>query len=114
MVANDSFELTEFVVAGVEHHDFGAKKGVKRRPATDIPYGSVVKMVREPNNDYDKCAIMLVAHNNSMIGYVPATLARWMSKIMDNGFTLFARVDHVDMHEHKVVVTVTMGTTRQS
>lgn len=48
---------------------------------------------REPNNEYDRCAIAVLAHTENStfkIGYVPKNIAIWLAPRMDNGLLVRA------------------------
>lgn len=103
-----SFELLTITVAGVEHHEWGVKRMASRRKPEELPYGTTLSMVREPQNPYSKNAIRLHTAAGNMVGFVPEVVAAWMHRLIDHGYELSAKVEAVDLRDHKIVVTVMM------
>lgn len=84
--------LLDIVVAGTTHCE-------------DIEYvypylekGTVLKMQRKPNNQYDKNAIALY-FDDTRIGYVPRELNLIISRLMDAGKAFFCRIENVELVE---------------
>lgn len=114
MERKTNFALIGVSAAGVVHGDWGIKRDVRsRRPETELAHGTVLTMTREPNNEYDKKAIMLSA-NGGKLGYIPSTIAAWMSNLIDNGYEMYATVEAVDIRNHQVLITVMMGKQEQA
>lgn len=58
----------------------------------NIIEGLEVHFFREPNNQYDKNAIVIKDEKNNKIGYVPKVKNDIISKLMDAGKIIFGRV----------------------
>lgn len=68
--------LWSFAVRGISHHK-GAARG-------DFAPGSLVRLVREPDNSHDPNAIAVYASEaHNLAGYVPRGYAKRLSKILD-------------------------------
>lgn len=78
------FGLFTFLLAGTTHHAAAVKAG-------RFTPGAEVELVREPDNPHDKNAVAVRAiPGRAMAGYVPATQARRLAKLMDSGVALVA------------------------
>lgn len=76
--------LWSFAVRGVSHHKSAAMRG-------DFTPGTLVRLVREPDNPHDSNAIAVYASNASNpAGYVPRGYAKRLSKILDAGADMLA------------------------
>jgi hypothetical protein len=62
-------------LAGVSNYQPAIRKFLRYHP---------IKMIREPENPYDKNAIM-VTGNGNLMGYIPAKIAKDMAPMMDAG-----------------------------
>lgn len=51
-----------------------------------------LELFREPDNAYDKYAILVKTLNGEKLGYIPRTDNRIFSRLMDAGKMLFARI----------------------
>lgn len=84
--------LLDIVVAGTTHieniHSLKSK----------ITPGTLLRMIRKPNNEYDEQAIAIYFENNH-IGYVPKDLNLIISRLMDAGKEFYAKV--TDLSEKK-------------
>lgn len=83
-------DLVSFVIAGVRHHV--PERAVAMMRA--LPTGTVLELVREPGNAADSNAVA-VHYRGRRLGYVPATTARTVARVMDWGTELHAVVDNV-------------------
>lgn len=58
--------------------------------------GELLSMVREPQNEYDPCAIAL-HYNNKKIGFIPAEQNELLSRLMDADVVeLIAEITHIE------------------
>ena len=65
-------------IVGIQHH-LGARDKLRETPA-----GAPVTLVREPENPYDRNAILCVIDGMSC-GYIPAPQAKRLAEDMDAG-----------------------------
>jgi len=57
--------------------------------------GSMLELVREPDNKYDECAIAL-HYNNQKIGYIPSESNEVLSRLLDSkAVELVAEITHL-------------------
>ena len=61
----------------------------------DIQMGSRITFMREPENQYDKKAIMALDGQDRKLGYIPRSENEILSALMDAGKTLYGIVSHV-------------------
>lgn len=79
----------EFVVAGTK---FSLRdRGLTIDDLKALTKEATMHLDREPNNEYDKNAI-IVSHENKHFGYVPATLAKHFAPMIDNGAEFYLKV----------------------
>jgi len=83
-------QLVNFYVAGMKYH-----KGIME--INDVYEGEEVELVLEPNNKYDEFAVVITWESH-MMGYVPKTISRTISTLIQNGIKLEASVSSVDVH----------------
>ena len=60
-----------------------------------LKQGTILRMVRKPNNKYDELAIALY-YDDTQIGWVPRSLNQIISRLMDAGKEFFCRVERVE------------------
>ena len=53
----------------------------------------LLMLKREPNNEYDNNAILILTEEGQKLGYVPQDKNEVLSKLMDAGKLLFGRLD---------------------
>ena len=53
----------------------------------------LLMLKREPNNEYDNYAILILTEEGQKLGYVPQDKNEVLSKLMDAGKLLFGRLD---------------------
>jgi len=53
----------------------------------------ILMLKREPNNEYDSNAIIILTEEGQKLGYVPQEKNEVLSKLMDAGKLLFGRLD---------------------
>jgi hypothetical protein len=58
-----------------------------------IEPGTVLGFIREPDNQHDKLAVMILNHNNEKIGYIPKEKNEVLARLMDGGKLLFGKVE---------------------
>ena len=61
----------------------------------DLRQGSRITFMREPENKYDKKAIMALDEKGRKLGYIPRTENEILSALMDAGKTLYGIVCHI-------------------
>lgn len=76
--------LTEMQVAGTTHVE-----NIKELEPSLIE-GTRVSFFREPDNKYDKRAIVIKDNDGNRIGYVPKTQNDMISRLMDAGKLIYA------------------------
>lgn len=79
--------LIHTTVAGLRFHEF-------ELAAFPLDLGQRLRVVREPENPYDKRAIALYA-GDRRIGYVPRRLNKMPARLLDAGWPLIARIEHL-------------------
>ena len=76
--------LWSFAVRGMSHYEGAAMRG-------DFTPGSLVQLVREPDNSHDPNAIAVyTAGARTLAGYVPRGYARRLAKVLDAGADMVA------------------------
>jgi hypothetical protein len=83
--------LVECQIAGTSHRD------VKAIEPTLTP-GTLLVLLREPQNAHDPLAIMILDENGHHIGYVPRLKNEALARLMDAGKVLFARLESKRWH----------------
>ncbi len=78
--------LVECAIAGT---GFRQLKEVK--PLLSL--GSLLPLKREPANDHDPLAIMILNESGNHLGYVPRTKNEALARLMDAGKLLFGRLE---------------------
>ena len=68
------------------------------RKMAHVDPGTLLTMVREPDNPVDPKAILIMTTEGQKIGYVPRAENSTMAVMMDVGHTLFARVMEIEEH----------------
>ena len=58
----------------------------------DLSVGAILKLQREPHNEYDPSAIAIYNANNYHFGYVPKTKNEVLAKLLDAGKNLSAKL----------------------
>ncbi|SJZ72389.1 single-stranded-DNA-specific exonuclease RecJ [Selenihalanaerobacter shriftii] len=61
----------------------------------DLESGDELKLVREPNNEYDESAIKVETISDQQIGYLNANLAQYLAPYLDVGFDYKATVSEI-------------------
>ena len=90
-------------------HCAGANYGAWKDQLDDLAFGTVLRAVREPSNEYDRNAIRLDAPDGSKVGYVPAVQAVWLCRMMDlGGYELLAEVVTVESYRSMVAISICM------
>lgn len=74
-------------VAGLRFHQF-------ELAAFPLDLGQRLRVIREPDNPYDARAIALYA-GDRRIGYVPRRLNKMPARLLDAGWPLIARIEHL-------------------
>ena len=74
--------FTNFCIAGFTYYD-----GVLA--FNQLKIGQEVKLVAEPNNKFDKNAVAIFIDNN-MLGYIPRSCNREVSKVLNAGYNIFS------------------------
>ena len=59
---------------------------------TDLVIGKKLNFFREPNNQYDKKAIVVKDDNGNKIGYIPRAKNEILSRLMDAGKLLYGSI----------------------
>ncbi len=83
-VPTDKHWIADVSIAGLQHY-----RG--NDLAELIQIGDALKLQQQPDNAYDNHAIIVLWHNNK-IGYIPAALARDISRKMEAGVRISASI----------------------
>ncbi len=58
-----------------------------------LPIGSLLPLKREPANEHDPLAIMILNESGNHLGYVPRAKNEALARLMDAGKLLFGRLE---------------------
>lgn len=94
------FDWLETMVAGPRHH-------VKRADLELVKLGDTLDLVCEPTNPVDPNAVR-VEHGGAKLGYISATQALMIGRMLRAGYDMVGRVDYVDASKFEVVMTLTL------
>ena len=86
--------LQECHVAGTMHVDDILIK------TQSLNVGSVLRLKREPKNEYDGLAISVETAEGVHIGYVPKRYNQAYARLMDAGKLLVAKLSHKELEDH--------------
>lgn len=81
--------LTEVYITGLQY-----VRGIKRL-AQQLSIDDEVKLVREPDNEYDDLAIMIKNQDGAKLGYVPRVKNEIISHLLDAGKLIVGRVKSI-------------------
>lgn len=93
--------LTEVHIAGVHFHHFKGRLG-------DLKYGTVLRLVAEPENPHDPNAIRIETDDNGMpckVGYIPRHTPG-VAPLLKLGYPMVAIVDAVDAKANMAIVEI--------
>lgn len=65
--------------------------------AQNLAIGDKLSLLREPNNEYDSNAIMVLNQNEKKIGYIPKNNNPILAAMLDQGALLYAEVKSVEL-----------------
>jgi len=83
--------LLQCFVAGFRHYE-----GMQMLDS--MKEGDLLELVREPENEYDDCAIALHLQGKK-IGFIPASVNEMLSYLLDSdALSLFAVITHLEQH----------------
>jgi hypothetical protein len=82
--------LFDTYIAGTSYIE-GFKDG-----SLSVEKGEKLEFYREPNNEFDKNAIVMKNHNSIKVGYVPREDNIIFSRLMDAGKELYGKVTNVE------------------
>lgn len=54
-------------------------------------------LIREPQNEYDEWAILVMTETRKKLGYIPRRENRILARLMDAGKSIYAEVSEIDM-----------------
>ncbi len=83
--------LKECHIAGTMHVGDIAEK------TKSVEVGSTLQLKREPDNKYDSMAIRVETDSGERIGWIPQKYNEVLSRLMDAGKLLYAKVIHKEM-----------------
>ena len=69
----------------------------------NIDIGSKLKFVREPNNEYDKLAILVKDPEGNKLGYVPRDDNPILARLMDAGKWIYGTVKNIDKSDDSFI-----------
>ncbi|MEI7809878.1 MAG: HIRAN domain-containing protein, partial [Verrucomicrobiota bacterium] len=78
--------LMECQIAGIAHRNV---KKVEPR----LAIGTMLTLKRQPDNAYDRFAIMILTEAGDHLGYVPRAKNETLARLMDAGKLLFAKLE---------------------
>lgn len=84
-------ELLDTHIAGFQYYD-GMKKSVIMR----LKQGGTLLLNREPDNEYDECAIAVHTPEGHKIGFVPRNRNELPASLADQGIPLVAVITELD------------------
>ena len=80
-------------IAGIKFHvDLESVEG--KTLLSSLKPGVEIKLVREPENKYDRWAIAIYTQNDEMLGYVTRYKNESIARLMDGGHTFHAFVEN--------------------
>jgi hypothetical protein len=84
-------------VAGVAHLNRDGSS--RQRNVSDCRTGDRVHLQREPDNSFDRNAVVVSRSNGGQLGYLPATVASEIAPQMDRGISFEGRVERISSWE---------------
>lgn len=94
--------LLECEIAGT-----GFVKNIDKK-AKALTEGTVVSLVREADNKYDKLAIRIDNAAGEKLGYVPRKKNEILARLLDGGKMLYGKVAEVEFSEYSSWITITI------
>ena len=58
-------------------------------------------LIREPQNEYDEWAILVMTQKHQKLGYIPRRENRILARLMDAGKSIFAEVSEISMESER-------------
>lgn len=58
-------------------------------------------LIREPQNEYDEWAILVMTQDREKLGYIPRRENRILARLMDAGKSIFAKISQIDPEPDK-------------
>lgn len=87
------------VVRGAHLHDYKDRMGT-------LKFGTSLVLRPEPNNEYDPNAVLVLTKSGAKIGYIPREQAPYVQKILNAGFPVGCVVDHVNVSQKLVRISL--------
>lgn len=84
----------------------GAERRVVREAAGDLRSGAPLRLMREPENDYDSRAVSVWTQTGTKLGYVPRIDNQPLANLLDAGLALHASVGSVGLDRSRPEVGV--------
>lgn len=81
-------------VAGIQYYD-----GLRLITNGSLRFGDRLVLRREPNNPYDEKAIEVYTPSGRKVGYIPRDVNEVPSRLMDQGWSLYAIVKEIREYE---------------
>jgi hypothetical protein len=78
------------------------------KKAKALTEGTVVSLVREADNKYDKLAIRIDNAAGEKLGYVPRKKNEILARLLDGGKMLYGKVAEVEFSEYSSWITITV------
>ena len=72
----------------------------------DLKEGDEVRLVREPDNEYDSNAIKVLSDKGLKMGYIPKNMNRDLAKILDIGIQIRAEIE--SLYNDSITLNVSM------
>ena len=94
--------LLECEIAGT-----GFVKDIEEK-AQALTAGTVVSLMREADNKYDKLAIRIDNAAGEKLGYVPRKKNEILARLLDGGKMLYGKVAEVEFSEYSSWITITV------
>ena len=94
--------LLECEIAGT-----GFVKDIEKKVKA-LTVGTVVSLVREADNKYDKLAIRIDNASGEKLGYVPRKKNEILARLLDGGKMLYGKVTEVEFSEFSSWITITI------
>lgn len=98
--AQDVLIVERARIVGTSHH------GDSEDVMAALELGTQLTLQRDPSNRHDEWAIRILAPSGRMLGYIPADVNEILSRLMDAGKRLFAKVRDKDESDTWIKVYV--------
>ena len=92
-------KLLDSYLAGSHDHDLSVIDDLLKK-------GSILQLVRDQGNEFDKHAVAVTMENGYLLGYIPRVDNRVLANLLDNKDTLYAVMVSEDIYEIDPYITI--------